>query len=246
VLPEIFEYLEKSLSEVKARTKNRKERNRELFSLVLEHYGIDKAVMLPIFNLDVAFSIELQAKNPEKVVGFGFLNPIDNHVEKKYEFLHRSSPRPKGIKLHAEFSKFNPTIHRIQFERFFEFIQEEKMVVLFHTGTHFNIRELSPLIKQFPDVKVILGHSGLGSQINQAVECAQKFPNVYLELSGQPYSYMIKNAVKSPEIGVERILYGSDLPSLHPTVEQMKVLSLPISEAEKQLIFADNIERILR
>ena len=246
VMPEIIEILEKSLSNIKKQTNNRRERNMVLFLQTLDWYGIDKAILLPIFNIDISFSTQLQAKFPEKVIGFGFLNPIDKKIDTLYDSMHKTKNKLKGFKLHAEFSKFNPTIHRNQFEKCFNFLQEEKLIALFHTGSHFNINELYPILKQFPAVKVILGHSGLAPQIEQAIECAHCFSNVYLELSGQPYSYLIKKAIKDPNIGIERILYGSDLPSLHPTVEQMKVLSLPISESEKQMIFAENIERLIK
>jgi predicted TIM-barrel fold metal-dependent hydrolase len=92
---------------------------------------------------------------------------------------------------------------------------------------------------------VILGHSGLAPQIDQAIACARKYSNAYLEISGNPYSYMFEKAVKMSEIGVERILYGSDLPSLHPRTEIFKVLTLNISEADKSMILSQNLENLL-
>ncbi len=96
----------------------------------------------------------------------------------------------------------------------------------------------------FEKVPVVLGHSGLNSQIDQAIECAAHNSNVYLETSGMYYQHKILEAINHPDIGVERILYGSDLPSLDPTVEMMKILSLPISISEKKLVLWKNAKSL--
>ncbi len=103
-----------------------------------------------------------------------------------------------------------------------------------------------PVLKGFPKVKFIIGNSGLSHQVDQAIDAAKQCPNVYLELSGGYYQYQFERAVKDPAIGPERMLYGSDRPSLHPLVEQEKVFALPVSEAERELIFWKNMERLLQ
>jgi predicted TIM-barrel fold metal-dependent hydrolase len=240
-MPEVKHILKIHLEDVLSHVHNRKERNIALFPHLLDHYGIDQAVVLPIFTFDNTFSAAMQEKFPDRIIGFGFINPIHKHVEKQYNKIRSLVPRLPGIKLHAEFSRFSPIIHKDHLFRLFEFLHQERRIALFHTGSHFNIHDLSPFLSKYPDVPVILGHAGLGSQIDQAIACARVYPNVYLEISGNPYDYLIKKAIQIREIGVERIFYGSDLPSLHPTVEMMKILTLPISEADKQLILGDNL-----
>jgi hypothetical protein len=246
VFPEIFRFLERNVREVKRNTENRTERNMLFYVKLLDYFGFDKAIMLPIFTFDMPFSLALEIKYPERVVGFGFLNPIDKKIQKYFDYIHHAQIKPKGIKLHAEFSRFSPLIHQEQFIRLFEFFSAEKIIAFFHTGSHFNIRELAPILKRFPEVTVVLGHSGLAPQIDQAIACAREFKNVVMETSAMPYNYYWKKVIKMPEIGIERIVYGSDMPTCHPNVEMMKILSLPLSEAEKQLILADNITRILK
>ncbi|MHA1340180.1 MAG: amidohydrolase family protein, partial [Promethearchaeota archaeon] len=151
----------------------------------------------------------------------------------------------KGIKLHAQYNKFNVKIHKEEITRVLELIKENKMIALFHTGSHFNIKDLAPIIKQIDDLPIILGHSGLAPQVGQAIALAINFSNVYLETSGQPYDYLIEYMIKHPDIGVERVLYGSDLPTLDPTVEMSKILTLDISESEKQMIFYENMQKLL-
>lgn len=68
----------------------------------------------------------------------------------------------------------------------------------------------------------------------------------YLEMSGNPYTYKFVEAIKDPDIGVERILFGTDTPSLSPRVEIEKVLALPISTEEKRMIFSRNLEKMMK
>ncbi len=82
--------------------------------------------------------------------------------------------------------------------------------------------------------------------MDQAIDAAKQCPNAYLEMSGGYYPFQFERAVKDPAIGPERVLYGSDLPILHPLVEQEKIFALSISEAERELIFWKNLERLLK
>jgi predicted TIM-barrel fold metal-dependent hydrolase len=250
VMPEFFPLLQQEVKNLHRKSQNapktRLERNIMLYPALLDHFGIDKAVVLPIFQFDVPFSNAMEQLFPDRVIGFGFINPRHPKVEEHYERLRKLPLKPKGIKLHADFSKFSPKLHFPELIRTFEFLDRERMTALFHTGSHFDIKDLDPFLKQFPRVPVILGHSGLSPQIDQALAIARVHPQVYLEISGQPYSYMIEKAIKTPEIGVDRILYGSDLPSLHPIVEMMKILSLPVSESEKELILCKNLENLIK
>jgi len=82
---------------------------------------------------------------------------------------------------------------------------------------------IEQLIVSFPEAKVILGHMGHGNvvYIDGAIEVAARHPNVYLETSGMPMHTKIRDAVE--RVGRTRVLFGSDAPAHHPTVEIMKV-----------------------
>ena len=91
-----------------------------------------------------------------------------------------------------------------------------------------------------------MGHSGLCPQVNQAIDVAKECQNAYLEMSGNPYTYKFIEAIRDPDVGVDRILFGTDNPSLNPRVEIEKVLCLPISIEEKKIIFSRNLQNIMR
>nr|MDO8111592.1 amidohydrolase family protein [Candidatus Sigynarchaeota archaeon] len=175
---------------------------------------------------------------------FGAVKPRARDAEAQFERMRKAGV--KGLKLHANYHKFSPKQHAAQLRRLLGWCNDERMVVLFHSGTHYEIRDLVPILKPLDGLRVILGHSGLGNQVDQAIDAAKALPSTWLEVSSQPYSYMFERALKDPDIGVERFLFGSDLPSIHPVVEMMKVLQFPISEVDRQLILAGNAEKLLK
>ena len=105
-----------------------------------------------------------------------------------------------------------------------------------------------PLLRAYPDVKIIIDH--LGSPTNyhhqiQAIYLAEKYDNVYLDTSvGSDIFENLQLAVK--RAGPEKILFGSDAPVYHPAVELKKIELLDISEKERALILGDNIKKILK
>ncbi len=221
-------------------------RKADLYVKVLDYYHIDRAVLLPVFAFDVKFSAFVGRKHPDRVVPYGYISPSTKKFEEQLAFI-KATQFP-GVKVHPAFGRWSPQVpaHRANFEKLLEWAQEQKAVVISHTGSHTYIRDFIPSLQAYPKVKFILGHSGLSHQVDQAIDTAIQCPNVYLEMSGGYYHFQFERALKDPAIGPERMLYGSDLPSLHPLVEQEKIFALPISEAERDLIFWENMNRLLK
>lgn len=65
-----------------------------------------------------------------------------------------------------------------------------------------------------------MGHGNI-IYINAAIDVAERNPNVYLETSGMPMHSKMCEAVE--RVGPDRVLYGSDTPFHHPSVELAKV-----------------------
>ncbi|GAB4317888.1 MAG: hypothetical protein Kow0069_20780 [Promethearchaeota archaeon] len=219
-----------------------------LFERVQDAYHLDACVVLPIFAFDNELVLEMAARSPNRVVGFVNLNPMWS--EAKFWEMAKKYDREAcaGVKLAPHFQKFHFSVHQEAVERVFQWADESrpKRLVLAHTGSHSDVRDLACLARAHPEVPLVLGHSGLAPQVDQAVQLAREHPNAYLETSGQPYIYKLEEAARDPDVGVERLLYGSDLPTLHPRVEQAKLLGSSLSGEEKRLVFAGNLERLLR
>ena len=82
-----------------------------------------------------------------------------------------------------------------------------------------------------------MGHGNV-VYINASIDIAARNPNVYLETSGMPMHTKIKEAVD--RVGVERVLYGSDVPFHHPAVEIMRVQVSGLGPEELECVLSSN------
>ncbi|MHA1688469.1 MAG: amidohydrolase family protein [Promethearchaeota archaeon] len=225
-------------------SKDRTEKNVYLYKLIMDNYHIDKAIHLPVFKMDRKLSYRMNEMFPERMVGFGYINPNSKHLGKDLEEL--VAKNVCGIKIHPDIMEFRFKTHVEELIKIFEFCGQNKIIILSHTGSHSDIVNIIPILKKCEESLFIIGHSGLCPQIDHALTVARECPNSYLEMCGNPYTYKFLEAIKDPKIGIERILFGTDIPSLHPRVEIEKVLGMPISVEEKRMIFAKNLENLLK
>lgn len=241
---ELMDFAFSTLKEIKKTAKSKFESKLWLCMSVLDYYHIDRTINLPVFGFDRKISYELQNKYPERVIGFGNVSPNSKNLEEDLHNLVKNNAW--GIKLHPHMMKFRFDKQSESVGRIFEFCQENHIIILSHTGSHSEIKNIVPILKNYPNLGFILGHSGLQPQINDAIKAARECPNAYLEISGNPYTYKLLEAIKDRDIGVERILFGTDIPSLNPRVEIQKILALSISSEEKRMIFSKNLEVLLK
>ena len=73
------------------------------------------------------------------------------------------------------------------------------------------------------------------------LKMARRYPNIYLEMSGMPMHTKIKEAYDT--VGHDRILFGTDAPFHHPTVEMQKVLMSGVDEKGIEDIFYNNAKK---
>lgn len=86
-----------------------------------------------------------------------------------------------------------------------------------------------------------MGH-GHGVYIDAAIKMAKRHPNIYLEMSGMPMGVKIKQAYE--EVGADRIMFGTDFPFHHPSVEIQKVLTCGLPEAAQEDVFYNNVKKL--
>jgi uncharacterized protein len=180
--------------------------------------GIDGGV---VFHPDNAYVQEV-VESIDGLYGLVWANPrLPAYVEETARFLEH--PRFRGVKLHPLLDGYHPNdplVHPLM-----ELLRERNLPVLIHCGHPiFTLPwSIEELIRNFPDVKVVLGHMGHGNivYINASIDVAARNPMVYLETSGMPMHTKIREAVE--RVGAERVLYGSDVPFHHAEVEIRKV-----------------------
>jgi predicted TIM-barrel fold metal-dependent hydrolase len=188
-----------------------------------------------VFHPDNEYVRTVVESIPE-AYALAWANPrLPGYLEEAERFLEH--PKFLGMKLHPLIDGYHPNepaVHPLM-----ELLQDRGLPVLVHCGhpiftLPWSIEELAV---RFPSVKVILGHMGHGNvvYINASIDVAARNPNVYLETSGMPMHTKIRDAVE--RIGLERVLYGSDVPFHHPAVE---ILRVKVSGLEPDLL-----ERVL-
>ena len=103
--------------------------------------------------------------------------------------------------------------------------------------------QIGLLAERHPNCKVLMIHMGHGHgvYIDAALKMARRYPNIYLEMSGMPMHTKIKEAYDT--VGHDRILFGTDGPFHHPTVEMQKVLMSGVDEKGIEDIFYNNAKK---
>jgi predicted TIM-barrel fold metal-dependent hydrolase len=163
----------------------------------------------------------------------------------------------RGVKLHPVVQRFSPgdpgmlPVYRA--------CVELGLVVLSHSGTARGAtqfaepRAFAAVLRQFPELTVVLAHLGGGSW-RQSAELARAFPNVcfdcceIVEWTGAPNAPSEEALARLiRDIGPQRVMLGTDFPwyDLDHTVERVMALPL-LSREEKEGMLGANAVRILR
>lgn len=221
---------------------------------MLDDYGLDRGVLLPpdrILNppLDTDYRqaneavARAVATYPERLVGAIRLNPLfgEEFVWETVQYFVEERGLV-GIKMVARADFYNPASLRVT-GPVFEAAEKYDIPILFHSGH--SSRDLPSLqgyaARQYPQVKVIIAHIGLHDYLTETILVCKETPNVFADMS-QAWPYDIKAFVRA--VGAGRLLYGSDAPFQSPLVERVKVEECRFSDAELELIFHKNAERI--
>ncbi len=102
--------------------------------------------------------------------------------------------------------------------------------------------ELALLAAKFPEQKFLCAHAG--GEWQKGIRAVRDSENILVETSGfDPTAGFIEMAVR--DLGAERIVFGSHLPSRSLGTELGKVLAAEITEEDKRLILGENYRRLL-
>lgn len=171
----------------------------------------------------------------DRLIGFGRVDPR-REEEAVSEVERCVNMGLKGIKLHPYVETFRPD--HPQFEKLFDTIYENDLILLPHTGNGFSAPGYwNTVLEDRPKMKVILGHLREG-----CISVAEEHENVFVDTSGTRV-YLLEHAVeKIPD----RIVFGSDHPYLNYEVQKTVVNAADIEEKQKKKIFKENLEDLLQ
>ncbi|NOX99992.1 MAG: amidohydrolase family protein [Verrucomicrobia bacterium] len=103
--------------------------------------------------------------------------------------------------------------------------------------------ELVELAAKFPEQKFICAHAG--GEWERGIRAVRDSPNILIETSGfDATAGFIEMGVR--ELGAERIVFGSHLPSRSLGTELGKIVGAEISEKDKFLILGENYRTLLK
>ena len=187
------------------------------------------------------------ARHPKRIRGWCFA--IAGHYQDALDEIDRCLDDGMiGIKLYNQYRINDPAVWPI-----LQRATERRVPILEHAGyptpEHMarqpNISHgihFTEASQKFPDAILIHAHIGGGGDWEHSVRAMRNAsPNVYVDASG---SNLDDGAVEFAvaELGAERILFGTD-GTMAGSVG--KILDADLTEAERELIFWGNSERIL-
>lgn len=216
--------------------------------------GIELTIVSPLSSLLPRFQADAAAGNDEaaRVVpqhpNLRQYVVIDPRRTETYAQAERllSQPHCAGIKLHPEEHGY-PI--REYARPIFEFAARHRAIVLTHSSEQNSLAsDFIPWVNEFPEVRLILAHIGCGwdGDPTHQVRAIQqsRHGNMFADTSSARSIApgLIEWAVR--EIGVQRVLFGTDTPLYHAAMQRARIDHADLSDAEKRLILRDNARHL--
>jgi uncharacterized protein len=226
----------------------------------MDRFGIDIGIVSSfrgIFydfrncNEELASAI---SRYPDRLKGYIVLNP--NYIDESLRQLDYFSATGLfcGVKLHA--SWHNKAIDGPEFEVLINKTESKGLPVLVHSYVVDDYADqvssperVANMARRHPSVRVILAH--MGGNARRAVRAVKNVKNIYLDIScgrenaSQLYVWemgRIDDAVAV--LGADRILFGTDIPLIDPSICLGMIQDAEITADEKDMIMWKNACRI--
>jgi uncharacterized protein len=199
------------------------------------------------FDMGYKEALEAMQKYPNRLAAYTSYDPnwpdISMELIEKYQFL----PGFVGIKIH-------PSIHAVapedsKYLPLWAFANKHKIVVLSHTWSPDAAKPTQNLatpnhfesvLAQYKDMRLVLGHcGGRESGMLQAIDLLKRYTNCYADISGDRYIHgQLEELIK--QVGIEKILFGSDSNWIEPRYVLGHVLKSRLSVDDRYKILRTN------
>lgn len=220
----------------------------------MEEDGVDLSVILPVVTKPAQFETVNRVaaqicEKEEGLVSFGGIHPDCSDIKRKIREIKALGL--KGIKIHPAYQEVY--MDDIRYLRILDAASEEDLIVSVHAGVDIGLPEpvyaaverILHAIRETKPKKFVLAHLG-GWKEWDAVEEMIASENVYLDTA------FLEDYISDEQLlriirkhGAEKILFGTDCPwsGQRESIERLE--RLPLSEEEKERIFAGNAEKLL-
>jgi uncharacterized protein len=211
---------------------------------------IELTIVSPLKALKPRFDADAVAGNIEaaqivaRTAGLKQYVVIDPRRQETYTQAAEMLAQPQcvGIKIHPEEHGYLIGDHARQI---FEFAARHRAIILTHSSEKNSLAaDFVSWVNEFPEVRLILAHIGCGwdgdltHQVRAIQQC--RHGNVFADTSSarSVTPGLIEWAVR--EVGVERVLFGTDTPLYHAAMQRARIDQADLSEADKRKILRDN------
>jgi predicted TIM-barrel fold metal-dependent hydrolase len=222
--------------------------------------AVDKAIVFGIraFHSGLwtpnEYVAEYAACHPEKIVGFGAVDPGVDDIEKTLEGIVRLGLR--GIKLGPIYQNIDPCDARMM--AVYAFAEAHGLPVMIHQGATFvrtaPLKYALPVLLEevalrFPELRMVIAHLG-HPWIAETLVLIRKHPHLYSDISALHYRpWQFYNAlVAAKEYGVlDKLLFGSDFPftTAEASLDGLRNINAVAQGAGLPRIEPQEIERLI-
>lgn len=183
--------------------------------------------------------------NPDRFRMLANLNPHYHHPIPD-ELERQVGLGAVGLKLHPVHGGFIPNDPRLY--PAYRLCQDQELPVVFHCGTstfpgstnrYANPEFIEDVVRDFPDLKVILAHGGRGWWYDAAAFMASMRENVWIEISGLPPKKLPEYYANHKfERLAQKMIFGTDwpgVPGLRRNAKDVEELDLDPGTVERIL-----------
>lgn len=221
----------------------------------MDEWGVDRSVVLPIATKPsqqtvINYWAAQVAEQNDRLIMFGSVHPDAEDFEDEIERIKDLGL--KGIKLHPDYQGF--LVDDPKLDELYDCIAQSGLPLVLHAGLDCISPELihcppaksAKLLDRHPKLRVILAHLGGHEQWEQVQEqLAGREGELYLDTS---FTAACPDGLMTDIIrkhGADRILFGSDCPWESAAKIAEKLLRLPLTDDEREMIFSGNAVRLL-
>lgn len=201
------------------------------------------------------YIIESMARYPDRLVGFGAVQPGSPEASGEIERCVRGGIKGIG-ELRPDLQAFDLMGDEIM-RPLIDLIRKHRLILLMHAsepvghiypgkGT-MTPRVVYPFISKYPDLTLVLAHWGGGLPFYALMpEVRKAMSNTFFDTAASPFLYSPQIYTRVSEIvGADHILFGTDFPLLKQSRLLKEISSLDLPETASRLILAGNALKLL-
>ncbi len=242
---------------------------------VMDQHGVSRAVLMrgSYYGFCNDYTSEAQKKHPDRLYGMGTFDPFSCEAPAVMRSLIRGH-HFLGFKFEISRSfglmGYHPELRLDQdpMTRIWEFSQEQHVVVSLDLGTFgepsLQIEAMRRIASRYSGIRFVIEHlfypgPGHFEEVRSALHVLSGFANVFFTIasipnSTMPEAYPFPSAsryagIARDVVGVDRILWGSDLPSVAVKATYRQLIdyvaeSGQFTDDELRKIYAENAIRV--